>query len=102
MCHPPEPGEPTPRPGVERQDVALPVGLGDAMPARVCLPEGTPWGSVVIATDIYGANRFYKDIAERETVRKEAAQSPHWPSGAPGRVRQENKIMIPASFSPMR
>jgi len=23
------------------------------------------------------------------------------PSGAPGRVRQENKIMVPASFSPM-
>ena len=44
----------------------------------------------------------YKDIAERETVRKEAAGSPHWPSGAPGRIRQENKIMIPAPFSPMR
>ncbi len=44
----------------------------------------------------------YKDIADREKVRVEASKSPHWPSGAPGRIRQENKIMIPAAFSPMR
>ena len=40
-------------------------------------------------------------VDDRERVRKEAATSPHWPSGAPGRVRQETKILIPASFSPM-
>ena len=57
-------------------------------------------------TELGGLNRWmhvwpYKDLADRARVREEASKSPHWPSGAPGRVRQENKIMIPASFSPM-
>ena len=57
-------------------------------------------------TELGGLNRWmhvwpYKDLADRAKVREEASKSPHWPSGAPGRVRQENKIMIPASFSPM-
>ena len=34
-------------------------------------------------------------------IRAAASKIPQWPSGAPGRVKQENKIMIPASFSPM-
>ena len=38
---------------------------------------------------------------DRERVSKEARASPHWPAGVPGRVRQETKILIPASFSPM-
>jgi len=57
-------------------------------------------------TEFGGLNRWmhvwpYKDLADRAKVRAEASKSPHWPSGAPGRVKQENKIMIPASFSPM-
>ena len=57
-------------------------------------------------TELGGLNRWmhvwpYKDLADRARVREEASKSPHWPSGAPGRVRQENKILIPASFSPM-
>ena len=43
----------------------------------------------------------YKDLNQREEVRKAAGSTPNWPSGAPGRIRQENKILIPASFSPM-
>ncbi|CAI8016389.1 Protein NipSnap homolog 1 [Geodia barretti] len=43
----------------------------------------------------------YKDLNHRAEVRAEASKIPQWPSGAPGRVSQENKIMIPASFSPM-
>ncbi len=43
----------------------------------------------------------YKDLNQREEVRKAAGGTPNWPSGAPGRIRQENKILIPASFSPM-
>ena len=43
----------------------------------------------------------YKDMADRENVRTEAAKIPQWPSGAPGRVKQENKIVVPSSFSPM-
>ena len=57
-------------------------------------------------TELGGLNRWmhvwpYTDLADRAKVREEASKSPHWPSGAPGRVKQENKIMIPASFSPM-
>ena len=43
----------------------------------------------------------YNDLNHREEVRREASKSPHWPSGAPGRVSQENKILVPAAFSPM-
>ena len=45
----------------------------------------------------------YKDLEERNRIRAEASNDPHWP--APTRefqVQQENKILIPASFSPMR
>ena len=66
MCHPHALGEPTPLDGVARRDVVVPVESGGEMPARVCLPAaGAPWGAVVIAVDIYGANRFYKGVAER-------------------------------------
>jgi hypothetical protein len=74
----------------------------DAIPYR---EEFSPLAAGM-STELGGLNRWmhiwpYKDLDDRERVRKEAATSPHWPSGAPGRVRQENKIMIPASFSPM-
>jgi len=57
-------------------------------------------------TEFGGLNRWlhiwpYKDMADRESVRTEASKIPQWPSGAPGRVRQENKIVVPSSFSPM-
>ncbi len=43
----------------------------------------------------------YKSLTHRDDARAEASKLPNWPSGAPGRVRQENKIMVPSSFSPM-
>ena len=45
----------------------------------------------------------YKDMAERDRIRAEASKEPHWPP--PTReflVNQENKLLIPAAFSPMR
>lgn len=45
----------------------------------------------------------YKDLAERTSIRAQAAENPNWPP--PTReflVHQENKIVIPAAFSPMR
>jgi hypothetical protein len=59
-----------------------------------------------MSSELGGLNRWmhiwpYKDLNERTRVRAEASKSPHWPSGAPGRVRQENKILTPAAFSPM-
>ncbi|MCZ6867458.1 MAG: NIPSNAP family protein [Dehalococcoidia bacterium] len=45
----------------------------------------------------------YKDLAERDRIRAEAVKDPHWPP--PTRefmVKMENKILIPAEFSPLR
>lgn len=44
----------------------------------------------------------YKDMNERARIRAEAIKDPHWPPETREfLVRQENKIVIPASFSPM-
>jgi hypothetical protein len=43
----------------------------------------------------------YKSLSHRDEVRGQTRTLPNWPSGAPGRIRQENKILVPASFSPM-
>lgn len=58
-------------------------------------------------SELGGLNRWmhiwpYRDLNHREEVRKASSGTPNWPSGAPGRIRQENKIMVPAAFSPMR
>ena len=58
-------------------------------------------------SELGGLNRWmhiwpYKDLNHQEEVRKSSSGTPNWPSGAPGRMRQENKIMVPAAFSPMR
>ena len=58
-------------------------------------------------TDLGGLNKFfhvwpYQDMAARERIRAEALQDSHWPP--PTReflVRQENKLLVPAAFSPM-
>jgi NIPSNAP len=58
-------------------------------------------------TELGGLNKWvhiwpYKDMEERNRIRAEASKSPHWPP--PTReflVRQENKMMVPATFSPM-
>jgi len=44
----------------------------------------------------------YRDYAERERIRREAVQQGIWPprSGA-GLLRQENALVVPASFSPL-
>ncbi|MFQ6029383.1 MAG: NIPSNAP family protein [Dehalococcoidia bacterium] len=58
-------------------------------------------------SELGGLNRWmhvwpYKDLSERDRIRAEAATNEHWPP--PTReflMRQENKILIPAAFSPM-
>jgi hypothetical protein len=58
-------------------------------------------------SELGGLNRWmhvwpYKDLEERNRIRAEASKNEHWPP--PTReflVRQENKIVAPASFSPM-
>ena len=59
-------------------------------------------------TEFGGLNRFthvwvYPDLNERARIRAESRQSPHWPPQASVRpVRQENKILMSAAFSPVK
>ena len=58
-------------------------------------------------TELGGLNKWvhiwpYKDLEERNRIRAEAGATEHWPP--PPReflVKQENKVLIPAAFSPM-
>ena len=58
-------------------------------------------------TEIGGLNKWvhiwpYKDLAERAKVREEAVKNPHWPPATREfLINQENKLMVPAFFSPM-
>ena len=76
-----------------------------AVPAREELsPLAACWTS-----ELGGLNKFihtwvYKDLAERDRVRA-ASRAPGraWPPQSGVRpIRQENKLLIPASFSPVR
>jgi hypothetical protein len=78
---------------------------GKAVPAREELsPLAACWTS-----ELGGLNKFvhtwvYKNLGERERIRA-ASRAPGraWPPQSGVRpVRQENKLLIPASFSPMR
>ncbi len=45
----------------------------------------------------------YKDLAERDRIRAEVSKDPHWPPQTPEPLLyMENKLLIPAPFSPMR
>ena len=60
-----------------------------------------------MSSELGGLNKWmhvwpYKDLEDRNRVRAEASANPNWPP--PTReflLRQENKICVPASFSPM-
>jgi hypothetical protein len=74
----------------------------DALPYR---EEFSPLAAGM-STEFGGLNRWmhvwpYKDLEERNRIRAEANKIPQWPSGAPGLIRQENKMVAPSSFSPM-
>jgi hypothetical protein len=59
-------------------------------------------------SDIGGLNKWihiwaYKSFEERSKVRAETRESGVWPApGGPSPIKQENKIMLPADFSPMK
>ena len=63
--------------------------------------------AAAMSTELGGLNKWmhvwpYKDLEDRNRVREEASTNPHWPP--PTReflVKQENKILVPAAFSPM-
>ncbi len=58
-------------------------------------------------SDLGGLNRWfhvwpYKDMADRDRVRTEASKDSHWPAQTREfMIRQENKLLVPAAFSPM-
>ena len=59
-------------------------------------------------TEVGKLNRFfhvwpYKDLAHRGQARAAAAQDPNWPPKTREfAVSQENKLMVPAAFSPLK
>jgi hypothetical protein len=59
-------------------------------------------------TEFGGLNRFthvwvYPDLNERARIRAESRQGTHWPPRTSVRpMRQENKILMPAAFSPVK
>jgi len=77
---------------------------GKAVPGREKLsPLAACWTS-----ELGGLNKFvhvwaYKDLTERTRIREESRKGGQWPPQAGVRpIRQENKLLIPASFSPLR
>ena len=77
---------------------------GDAIPHR---EEYSPCAAAMYS-DLGSLNKWmhvwpYKDMEDRNRIRAEASTSEHWPP--PTReflLSQENKMLIPAAFSPMR
>lgn len=65
MCHPSEYVDPRPRPGARRREVSVELPEREALPARLAVPEADLRGAVVIVTDIFGANAFYRALADR-------------------------------------
>ena len=75
----------------------------EAVPHR---EEFSPMAAAM-SSELGGLNKWmhvwpYKDLGERERIRAEAAKSPHWPPATREfLLSQENKMLVPASFSPM-
>jgi hypothetical protein len=75
-----------------------------ALPAREKLsPLAACWTS-----EVGGLNKFvhiwpYKNLVDRERIRTEMRAGGTWPPQSGVRpVKQENKLLVPASFSPVR
>ena len=77
---------------------------GDAVPRR---EEYSPLAACW-TTELGALNRFthvwvYKDLNERDRVRADARQAGAWPpSAGVSPIRQENKVLIAAPFSPVK
>jgi len=77
---------------------------GKAVPEREKLsPLAACWTS-----ELGGLNKFvhvwaYKSLDERTRIREESRKGGNWPPQSGVRpIRQENKLLIPAAFSPVR
>ncbi len=75
------------------------------VPERIKLsPLVAAWSS-----ELGGLNKWvhiwaYKDAAERQRIRAEAVAKGVWPPGSPAgtMLKQENMLVVPAAFSPLR
>ena len=62
--------------------------------------------AIAMSSELGGLNKWmhvwpYKDLEDRERIRTEASKSEHWPPQTREfLVKQENKMLVPASFSP--
>jgi len=76
----------------------------DAIPYREKYsPLAACWTSELGALNKFVHVWVYKDLNERNRIRAEALQDPHWPPQTrEWLVRQENKLLLPASFSPVK
>ena len=62
-----------------------------------------------MSTELGGLNKWvhiwpYEDLNARERIRAETRAAGVWPPGGSYResmLRQENKVLVPAAFSPM-
>ncbi len=78
---------------------------GKAMPAR---EEYSPLAAGM-STELGGLNKWvhiwpYESMAERDRIRAETREAGVWPPGGAYResmLKQENKVLVPAAFSPM-
>jgi carboxymethylenebutenolidase len=62
MCHPETIDEDL---NVGIEEVAVPLGSGDVLPATLCTPKSDGGPGVLVITDIYGRTGFYRWIAAR-------------------------------------
>lgn len=64
MCRPEIPAG-TVAPNVRMEEVQIPVGGGEFMPATLALPESRSAPAVLVLPDMYGRGPFYDSIARR-------------------------------------
>ena len=78
--------------------------FGKIIPERVKLsPLAGAWHSAIGSLNQYVHVWAYKDAGERERLRAESAKIPGWPPVTREfMVKQENALMVPAPFSPLR
>ena len=78
--------------------------FGKAIPARVKLsPLAGAWYSAIGSLNQYIHVWPYKDAGERERLRAESMKIPGWPPETKEfMLKQENALLVPAPFSPLR
>ena len=66
-------------------------------------PLAACWTSELGGLNTFVHTWVYKDFNERAWVREESRKAGGWPPQTGGRpIRQENKLLMPAAFSPVR